>query len=934
NQTTDPNHQQLGISTDCATCHTTDPGWSPAQFPIHDQIYVLRGAHAAIANDCASCHTSGYANTPNTCVGCHLDNFNQTTSPNHQQSGFGTDCASCHSEDAWIPASLTNFDHNTTNFPLTGAHTSVACVDCHTNGYSGTSKECVSCHQSDFNRSVDPNHQAVGISTECATCHTTNPGWSPAQFPIHDQIYALNGAHAQIANDCAQCHSNGYSNTPSTCYGCHSSNYIQTTNPNHQANAFSTACATCHSEDAWIPANFNGNFDHSQTNFPLTGAHTNVACIDCHSNGYAGTPMECVSCHQDNFNQTIDPNHQQLGISSDCASCHTTDPGWSPASFPIHNQIYELKGAHASIANDCAACHANGYANTPNTCVGCHLDNYNQTTDPNHTSVGFSTDCASCHMEDAWQPALPIGFDHSTTNFPLTGAHTSVACVDCHVNGYSGTPMECVSCHLDNFNQTTDPNHQQLGISTDCATCHTTDPGWNPASFPIHDQIYVLRGAHALIANDCAQCHSNGYANTPNTCAGCHQSDFNQTTDPNHRTYGFSNDCASCHSEDAWTPVNFTGNFNHSITGFTLTGAHIDAACIDCHANGYSGTPTTCVSCHQVDFNQATNPNHQQLSLGNNCATCHTTDPGWSPAQFPNHNDFYVLNGAHALIANDCATCHNGNYTNTPNTCVGCHQDNYNQTTNPNHQQLGFGTECAACHSEDAWRPANLENFDHNQTNFPLTGAHVSVACQSCHAGGYAGTPMNCSSCHLPDYNGSSNPNHRNLGLSTDCATCHTTEPGWSPAQFPVHDQYYVLQGAHAAIANNCAQCHNGTYANTPNTCIGCHTSDYNQTTNPNHQNNNFPTDCEACHTQNAWTPATFDHDAQYFPIYSGKHRQGQAWNLCSECHINANNYAIFTCIQCHEHSNKTDLDDKHRGIRNYAYTATSCFDCHPRGTK
>jgi len=149
-----------------------------------------------------------------------------------------------------------------------------------------------------------------------------------------------------------------------------------------------------------------------------------------------------------------------------------------------------------------------------------------------------------------------------------------------------------------------------------------------------------------------------------------------------------------------------------------------------------------------------------------------------------------------------------------------------------------------------------------------------------------------------------------------------------------VHDQYYVLQGAHAAIANNCAQCHNGTYANTPNTCIGCHTSDYNQTTNPNHQNNNFPTDCEACHTQNAWTPATFDHDAQYFPIYSGKHRQGQAWNLCSECHINANNYAIFTCIQCHEHSNKTDLDDKHRGIRNYAYTATSCFDCHPRGTK
>ena len=50
----------------------------------------------------------------------------------------------------------------------------------------------------------------------------------------------------------------------------------------------------------------------------------------------------------------------------------------------------------------------------------------------------------------------------------------------------------------------------------------------------------------------------------------------------------------------------------------------------------------------------------------------------------------------------------------------------------------------------------------------------------------------------------------------------------------------------------------------------------YMATQNPNHQTSGFSTDCVACHTTNPdWTPAEFDHDGQYFPIYSGKHRQG-----------------------------------------------------------
>ncbi|MEP7323537.1 MAG: hypothetical protein ABI761_16555, partial [Saprospiraceae bacterium] len=144
------------------------------------------------------------------------------------------------------------------------------------------------------------------------------------------------------------------------------------------------------------------------------------------------------------------------------------------------------------------------------------------------------------------------------------------------------------------------------------------------------------------------------------------------------------------------------------------------------------------------------------------------------------------------------------------------------------------------------------------------------------------------------------------------------------------HNQYYVLSGAHATIANQCATCHKGVYnGTTPKTCVGCHLTDYNTTTNPNHKTANFPTACESCHSQTAWSPSTFNHDAQYFRIYSGKHKQ--AWSQCSECHTNASNFAVFSCTNCHEHNNKTSVDKDHKGVSGYTYTPVSCYSCHKK---
>jgi hypothetical protein len=235
-----------------------------------------------------------------------------------------------------------------------------------------------------------------------------------------------------------------------------------------------------------------------------------------------------------------------------------------------------------------------------------------------------------------------------------------------------------------------------------------------------------------------------------------------------------------------------------------------------------------------------------------------------------------------------------------------------------------FSTDCIVCHTEHSWVPST---FDHDNTAFPLTGVHTETDCIACHAQGYEGTSTVCADCHQGNFNQTTNPDHGSLGLSNDCAACHTTDPDWNPATFDVHNNYYALNGAHAAIANDCAACHNGDYNNTPNTCAGCHLADYNAAADPDHAAAQFPTDCAACHSENAWVPSPFDHDGLYFPIYSGKH-DGE-WNQCTDCHTNAGNYAIFTCLTCHLQG-PTDAD--HDQVNEYVYESNACLACHPDG--
>lgn len=378
-------------------------------------------------------------------------------------------------------------------------------------------------------------------------------------------------------------------------------------------------------------------------------------------------------------------------------------------------------------------------------------------------------------------------------------------------------------------------------------------------------------------------------------------------------------DCVECHNPGGWNINYQTIQFNHSTTDFELEGTHVNVDCKLCHSTMvFDQAPMDCASCH-ADI-------HSQ-SVGNDCVRCHTSET-WLVDNIPELHEAngFPLIGAHSNLS--CIECHNTDSSNLRidplgNECINCHQDDYSATQNPNHQQAGFSTDCIECHTPlgFGW---DSESINHDF--FPLTEGHDLQDCSQCHTtGNYSDASPECVTCHQEDYAGTMNPNHSTSGFSTDCVACHTTNPGWTPAVIN-HDFFPLTMGHNI---QDCTQCHTtGNYSDASPECVACHQTDYDQTNNPNHLAANFPTDCVACHTTNpGWTPAEFDHDGQYFPIYSGKHRE--TWNDCVECHANPSNYADFTCFTCHL---QPEMDDKHSEENGYEYLSSACLQCHPNG--
>jgi hypothetical protein len=185
-----------------------------------------------------------------------------------------------------------------------------------------------------------------------------------------------------------------------------------------------------------------------------------------------------------------------------CDACHSA-AGWKPVTFDHSRTGFPLEGRHLSAS--CRSCHkvADFRAPLPTNCAACHQDVH---------AGEFGNRCASCHEAQDWTSRF--GPDaHRRTNFPLTGRHAAIPCLECHLDQrdrkFTRATVDCYSCHQADYARTagTTLDHGRSGFGTDCKSCHFPT-SFKPAIFPAHENCFrIAGGPHGRIA--CLDCHSS-----------------------------------------------------------------------------------------------------------------------------------------------------------------------------------------------------------------------------------------------------------------------------------------------------------------------------------------------------------------------------------------------------------------------------------------
>ena len=611
---------------------------------------------------------------------------------------------------------------------------------------------------------------------------------------------------------------------------------------------------------------------------PLARAHQQLSgatnCTKCHDLARGPSQLKCLECHTEIRDRVVNKRGLHATFTGtnptgqECAKCHSDHNGvnfnivhWDPNRESLdHSKTgYPLEGKHAGVA--CEKCHnaenipAAGrmgiqvkdlnrtYLGLSRNCVGCH-------TDEHRGQLG--TDCAQCHTLAGWKPAPR--FSHSTSKYPLTGAHEKVECVKCHAvihdaNAkqyvkYTGLSFDkCIACHAD---------PHKGSFTSPCESCHVTS-SWKHVpqlvSFDHQKTKFPLLGKHKTVA--CSDCHKGSDFKTEiafGKCMDCHKDAHNgQFT-----ARADKGECAACHNVDNWKPSTY-GVKEHATSKYPLQDLHAKVECDKCHEpKGVNGkdtlfkiTATQCKDCHE-DIHKGQFAAAPRL---NRCEACHDLkNKGWRPSVFAlaKHKETrFPLTGAHMAVP--CGDCHKAvpqrsvipvKYRFDDRSCTVCHEDIHRgqfRTQMEAKLANGMVAGCEACHTTVKWD--ELHGFDHAKTRFPLLGAHRGVACIDCHRPpalertlehvNYRAASRECSGCHN-DPHGGQFAGRKDV---TDCSSCHNVNR-WKPADFD-HDTRttFSLRGAHENV--QCAGCHMLTrvvesknvlfYKPTPSKCTDCH---------------------------------------------------------------------------------------------------------------
>ena len=539
-------------------------------------------------------------------------------------------------------------------------------------------------------------------------------------------------------------------------------------------------------------------------------------------------------------------------------------------------------------------------------------------------------DCETCHTIDSFEE---MSFDHNLTGYELQNRHQSADCRGCHdIADFSKVKKNCLSCHQD---------VHKAKMGNDCEDCHTTR-GWEQFDIQkMHlNTNFPISGRHALL--DCQSCHkqmpAGDFSLNTTRCVECHQSEYLSVQNPEHANNGFSTECQSCHQMDRWRPAFFD---NHDILFPIFSGTHNNEwdDCASCHIDAGSYQNFSCLTCHEHNQPE-TDSDHNGISgYAYNSPDCYFCHPTGEAGDFGDHDAqfFPIFSGVHNNEWDNCNTCHINPTDRKDFSCFECHTHNQTDTDNIHGGMTGYAytsQDCYICHPT-----GEAGDFtDHDAQFFPIfSGRHNGewTDCSACHTNPTNRSEFSCIDCHTHNQTDTDNIHGGMTGYayaSQDCYFCH---PTGEAGDFTDHDAQFfpIFSGTHNGEWTDCNTCHINPANRSEFSCFDCHT--HNQTDTDNIHGgmtgyNYNSQDCYLCHPTGEAGDFT-DHDAQFFPIFSGTHN-GE-WTDCAVCHTTPIDRSIYTCLPCHDH-NQTDMDNMHGRMTGYQYLSSTCYSCHPTGQK
>ncbi|NVO19723.1 MAG: cytochrome c family protein [Bacteroidetes bacterium] len=496
----------------CVSCHNDHHGkkfqiirFNPESFDHLFAGYKLQGAHAK--QECKKCHKPENISVPaiknkkftylglsTNCGSCHTD---------YHQNTLSLTCSNCHGFDNFKPA--VNFIHNSAKFKLSGKHVDVPCVKCHKitvlkglkfQEFTGIPFQgCVNCHD-------DPHNNKFGkLCSDCHVVESFQDIKGNSKIDHSKTNFKLEDKHQQVA--CKSCHKGNISDPVkhSKCLDCHPDFH----KAQFEKQGVNQDCSVCHDTKGFNNTSFTTG-RHKETNYALEGKHLDVDCLKCHKKSdtwnFRNLGKQCKDCHNDYHEKQF---VNQGGV-QDCADCHNV-AGFSNANYTIEQHDkgnFQLKGAH--LATPCNACHLKNnkwaFRDIGKKCKDCHQDIHQNSIDikyyPDHS-------CESCHNPEEW---ASIAYDHSQTNFKLSGVHATTPCRKCHFENkpggqteqrFAGLPQDCNGCHTDNHNHQFDENGK-----TECIKCHSSE-AWTIKDFDHNKTGFKLDGRHEHVP--CNKCH-------------------------------------------------------------------------------------------------------------------------------------------------------------------------------------------------------------------------------------------------------------------------------------------------------------------------------------------------------------------------------------------------------------------------------------------